>query len=92
MTNRKEKDFECSAWECFIDQLNSEELEQDYLVLWDYTDQEIDFYYRIGFHFYYEAVIDGYECAVVSQSDDMVWLDEEWVERYWDGDEWVETR
>lgn len=74
-----------TKWEYFVEQLNAEDLEKEYLVLWDYTDQEIDFYDRVGFPYSYQAVIDGEDCVVVCQSDEMTWLDEEWVDSYWNG-------
>ena len=94
MINYDEEFCTPSEWECFLDQLNAEDLEKEYLVLWDYTDQDIEFYGRVGFPFYYEAVIDGCDCVVVSQSDEMIWLDEEFVESYWDPDEdeWIDVR
>ncbi len=83
-----EEDFETTEFEDFVDQLNAEDLEREYIILWDYDDQEIEFYDQVGFPYYYEAVIDGCDCVVVCQSDEMEWLDEEFVERYWDGFNW----
>ncbi len=82
---REFKDIiETTEFEDFVDQLNAEDLEREYIILWDYDDQEIEFYYQVGFHYSYEAVIDGYDCVVVCQSDEMAWLDENYVEDYWD--------
>ena len=79
-----ETDFETMEFEDFVDQLNAEDLEREYIILWDYDDQEIDFYDQVGFPYFYPAVIDGCDCVVVCQSDEKEWLDEEYVERYLD--------
>lgn len=78
-----------TEWECFLDQLDAEELEQEYIILWDYDDQLIGFYKRVGFRYSYEAVIDGCDCVVVCQTNEKEWLDEEYVDRYRDGAKWV---
>lgn len=82
-------DYQPSDWECFVYQLDAEDLEKEYLVLWYYTDQDIEFYGQVGFRYHYEAVIDGCDCVVVCQSNEMEWLDEEYVDRYWDGFKWI---
>ena len=94
MYTHDQVDYQPSDWECFIYQLNAEDLEKEYLILWDYDDQEIEFYVQVGFRHYYQAIIDGCDCMVVSQSDEMVWMDEEFVESYWDPDEgeWIDVR
>ena len=86
--------YETTKFEDFVDQLNAEDLEREYIILWDYDDQEIDYYYQVGFPYSYEAVIDGCDCVVVCQTDDMVWLDEEFVESYFDLDEgeWIDVQ
>ena len=78
-------DYQPSDWECFVYQLDAEDLEKEYLVLWDYTDQDIEFYGQVGFRYHYEAVIDGCDCVVVCQSENMEWLDYEWVDSFWIG-------
>ena len=82
-----------TEWEdTLIDSINAEDLERDYMVLYDFTDEQIDRISRYtGFTIIDYAIIEGEECTIISQTDEKVWLQDEWVDSYWDGHNWVEV-
>ena len=80
-------------WEdTLIDSLNGEDLEKEYMILYDYEDEIVkQISSSTGFTYVDYAIIDGEECAIISQTDERVWLQEEWVEQIWDGHDWVDV-
>lgn len=72
--------------------IDSEDLEKDYILLYDCDDNSAEGLARVtGFTFIDYAIINGEDCTILSKTDEKVWLQEEWVDQYWNGRNWVEV-
>ena len=78
-------------WEEELSSLyDAEDFERGYLILHNYSDKEVEYISDFtGFTFIDYVVIEGDECIIISQFPDKCWLQDDVVDQYWDGDDWI---
>ena len=93
MINKIETCQLMAEWEDELSSMiDAEDIDREYLILHDYTNEMVEHLSEItGFTYINYVMIDGDECAIISRTDEKVWLDYDIIDEYWDGCEWIEV-